>query len=215
METNTDSLWPIQVSAAIHKSFPNCGIFRRIKVFGCPAAQSFFSAWPTLHSYAEQELSAELTIAATFSEVPTQTAFMSLTARQRDFEAVLHMQTAQLDVLTCRTAPLSPSCIHSGRVPAINAAPSYATSIDSCHPTSSSSTTCQPPTPDMPSAVELPHPSKPPQVSGPPDNSLGIAAIHVYNHQYNVLQLSPGPIAPPIAFDIILPPPAALSDATS
>ena len=71
-----------------------------MKAFGCPSARNFFAAWPGLCENANRELEAEIEIASTFSELLTQTAFMSLTARQKEFEAALRVQTAHLKVLT-------------------------------------------------------------------------------------------------------------------
>jgi hypothetical protein len=93
-------LFITKVSAAIHEKFPDCGIFRRMKAFNCPAAQAFFAAWPGLCENANRELEAEIAIASTFSEIQTQTAFMSLTARQKEFDAALQVQTAHLKILT-------------------------------------------------------------------------------------------------------------------
>jgi hypothetical protein len=85
-----------------------------MKVFACPDARNFLEAWPGLVSGTERELEAEAAVAAMFSEANTQTAFMSLAARQKEFETSLCVQTAQLNVLTHRTEPLSPSYKRSG-----------------------------------------------------------------------------------------------------
>jgi hypothetical protein len=106
-------LFTTKVSAAIYERFPDCAIFRRMKAFSCPTAQTFFAAWPGLCENANRELETEMEIASTFSELPTQTAFMSLTARQKEFEAVLRVQTAHLKILTRWTEPLSPTCARS------------------------------------------------------------------------------------------------------
>jgi hypothetical protein len=84
-----------------------------MKFYSCATARDFFTAWPGLCENANRDLEAETAIASTFSEIPTQTAFMSLTARQKEFEAALRVQTAHLKILTRRTEPLSPSCAHS------------------------------------------------------------------------------------------------------
>ena len=80
-----------------------------MKAFACPAAKCFLAAWPDLVMGAECELETEGAIASAFFEANTQTAFMSLAARQKDFEMALRAQTAQLSILTHRTDPLSPS----------------------------------------------------------------------------------------------------------
>ncbi|KAF8257119.1 hypothetical protein EI94DRAFT_1818964, partial [Lactarius quietus] len=67
-----------RASGAIHEHFPDCSLFRCMKVFANPEARSFLDAWPGLVSGTERELEAEAAIAATFSEASTQTAFMSL-----------------------------------------------------------------------------------------------------------------------------------------
>ena len=85
-----------------------------MKVFACPEAKDFLDAWPGLVSVTEHELGAEAAIASTFSEASTQTAFMSLAARQKEFETSLRVQTAQLNILKNRTEPLSPSYKQSG-----------------------------------------------------------------------------------------------------
>ncbi len=110
----TVSLSSLQVSAAIYECFPECSLFRRMKVFACPGAKRFLDTWPSLVSGTACELEEEATIASTFSEVNTQTAFMSIAARQKEAETTLRVQTAQLNVLTHRTEPLPPSCERSG-----------------------------------------------------------------------------------------------------
>jgi len=97
----------IQVCGAIYKHFPECGLFRRMKVFACPGAKQFLDAWLGLVLDMERELEEEATIASTFSKANTQTAFMSIAAQQKVVESALCAQTAQLDVLTHRTEPLS------------------------------------------------------------------------------------------------------------
>lgn len=99
----------LQVSAAIYEHFPDCSLFCRLKVFACPAAKHFLAAWPNLVKGAEHKLEKEMAISSTFFETNTQMAFMSLAAGQKGFEAVLRAQTAQLDTLTRRTEPLSPT----------------------------------------------------------------------------------------------------------
>lgn len=69
----------------------------------------FLEALPGLLSGTERQLEAEAAIAATFSEANTQTAFMSLAAWQKEFETALRAQTAQFNVITHHTEPLSPS----------------------------------------------------------------------------------------------------------
>ncbi|KAN0126226.1 hypothetical protein V8E53_015271, partial [Lactarius tabidus] len=103
-----------RVSAAIYEHFPDCSLFCCMKVFACPDARNFLEAWPGLVSGTEHELEAEAAVAAMFSEANTQTAFMSLAARQKEFETSLCVQTAQLNVLTHHTEPLSPSYKRSG-----------------------------------------------------------------------------------------------------
>ena len=78
-----------------------------MKVFACPDAKNFLDAWPGLVSGTEHKLETEAAIAAKFSEANTQTAFMSLAAQQKEFETSLWVQTAQLNVLTHCTKPLS------------------------------------------------------------------------------------------------------------
>ncbi|KAI9446918.1 hypothetical protein BJY52DRAFT_1193826 [Lactarius psammicola] len=93
---------------------PPSSLFRRMKVFTCPGAKHFLNAWPGLVSGTACELEEEAAIASTFSEANTQTAFMSIAARQKEFETALRVQTAQLNVITHRTDPLSPSHKRSG-----------------------------------------------------------------------------------------------------
>ena len=232
----------MKVSAAIHERFPDCGIFRRMKVFSCPTAREFFAAWPVLFANANRDLEAEKAIASTFSEIPTQTAFMSLTARQKEFEAALRVQTAHLKILTRRTEPLSPSCTRSVAGEAVL---DYGTP-DECsrHPAPSLPCVCGPrlataqmddvnpspsPFPTMPTsespatpslATHLPAtaatPACPTSTQINSTNSaqstgynLTVVVINIKNHCFNVLRLSPGPMAPPTPFDIILPPAAA------
>ncbi len=85
-----------------------------MKVFACPGVKRFLDTWPSLVSGTACELEEGATIASTFSEANTQTAFMSIAARQKEVETTLRVQTAQLNVLTHRTEPLSPSCKRSG-----------------------------------------------------------------------------------------------------
>ena len=99
----------LQASAAIYEHFPGCSLFHRMKVFAFPDAKNFLDAWPGLVLGTVHELEAEAAIAATFSEASTQTAFMSLATRQKELESSLRVQTAQLNILTNRTEPLSPS----------------------------------------------------------------------------------------------------------
>ncbi len=78
-----------------------------MKVFACPGVKHFLDTWPNLISGTACELEEEATIASTFSEANMQTAFMSIAARQKEVETMPHVQTAQLNVLTHRTEPLS------------------------------------------------------------------------------------------------------------
>lgn len=101
----------LQVPAAIYERFPECGLFRRMKVSACPDARHFLDTWPRLIAGTERELEVDATIASTFSEANT---LMSLVTRQKVFETAPRVQTAQLNVLTHRTEPLSPSRKRSG-----------------------------------------------------------------------------------------------------
>ena len=221
-------LFAMKVSAAIHERFPDCSIFRRMKAFGCSAAQDFFAAWPGLCENANRELEAETTITSTFSEIPTQTAFMSLTARQKEFEAALRVQTAHLKILTRRTEPLSPSHTHliAGGV-ATMALEDKAPNECSHRPTPSLPRVCghhlaSPQMDDasltIPTSPAIPVPATPPthinSTNSTPSNDLCIVAVNIGNLCFNVLRLSPGPMAPPTPFDIILPPVAAFYKTT-
>ncbi|KAH8981783.1 hypothetical protein EDB86DRAFT_2769787, partial [Lactarius hatsudake] len=57
-----------RVCGAIHERFPECSLFRRMKVFTCPGAKEFLDAWPGLVSGMEHEIEEETIIASTFSE---------------------------------------------------------------------------------------------------------------------------------------------------
>lgn len=203
-----------------------------MKVYSCTTAQDFFSAWPGLCENAHRDLEVETAIASTFSEIPTQTAFMSLTARQKEFEAALRVQTAHLKILTRRTEPLSPSCAHSitGEAVLDCRAPDERSRL----PTPSLPCVCEcrlvsaqiddiDPSPTMmtspvTSSVATHLPATEPELLVPtqinstnstPSNNLCVIAVNFKNHCFNVLRLSPGPKAPPTPFDIILPPAAA------
>jgi hypothetical protein len=216
-----------------------------MKVFACPEAKCFLSAWPGLVSGAGHELEAETTIAASFSEANTQTAFMSLAARQKDFETALRVQTAQLNVLTHRTEALSPSRKRLGAsdLPvqtAIGSTPGRGEELAHGSDPPLPPSLCThcghhatpnrdnnhlhgqlPITPGVPGPV--PPPADPVGVGIPLDpivdtptmpsqNNLCVVAINAKNQCFHVLRLSPGPVAPPTPFDIILPSAATFCD---
>ena len=206
-----------------------------MKVFSCPTARNFFAAWPGLCENANQELEAEMGIASTFSELPTQAAFMSLTARQKEFEAALRVQTAHLQTLTRRTEPLSPSCARSitggavseyqtpdecSRHPSPSCErghhPSLATpQIDDVNPSptiTTSSVTSSLATHSP--ATELLCSTQNNSKNSIPSDNLFVIAVNIKNLCFNVLRLSPGSTAPPTPFDIILPPAAAFYKAS-
>jgi hypothetical protein len=226
-------LFATKVSAAIYERFPDCAIFRRMKAFGCSAARNFFAAWPGLCENANRELEMEVDIASTFSELPTQTAFMSLTARQKEFEAALRVQTAHLKILTRRTEPLSPSCArmvpdersHLGdppnpSLPCVCGHSSHLATLaepqiePSPSPTIPTSTAAPSLATHLP-ATELLCPQAPQinltnsESTATPSNNLCIVVVNIKNICFNVLRLSAGPTAPATPFDIILPPAAA------
>jgi len=110
----TVSLSSLQVSTAIYEHFPECSLFHCMKVFTCPGTKCFLDTWPSLVLGTACKLEEEATITSTFSEANTQTAFMSIAAQQKEVKTTLCVQTAQLNVLTHCTEPLSPSCKQLG-----------------------------------------------------------------------------------------------------
>ena len=206
-----------------------------MKVYSCTTAQDFFSAWPGLCQNANRDLEVETAIATTFSEILTQTAFMSLTARQKEFEVALRVQTAHLKILTRWTEPLSPSCANSTTGEAVldngtpdDCSPSLPTPSLPCvgrsrlvtpqiddvdsSPTMEASPVTSSVATHLPATELLPsHPTQINSINSTPCNNLNlcIVAVNFKKHCFNVLRLSPGPKAPPTPFDIILPPTAA------
>ncbi|KAF8260772.1 hypothetical protein EI94DRAFT_1706057 [Lactarius quietus] len=110
-------------SGAIHEHFPDCSLFHCMKVFANPEARSFLDA------VSGTELEAEAAIAATFSEANTQTAFMSLAARQKEFETTLWVQTAQLNILTKLSAAIGPTPERRGELASGSGLPSLPSSL--------------------------------------------------------------------------------------
>ena len=101
-------IW-IQVLASLHHEFPDCIILQGLRITHSPAAKSFFSQWLELRKAAEKAFERDREIASTFHEASTQSAFMSISARQRDLEDAMRRQSAHLQVIARRTEPLSPT----------------------------------------------------------------------------------------------------------
>ena len=176
--------------AAIYEHFPECSLFRRMKVFVCPGTKRFLDTWPDLVSGTACELEEEATIASTFSEANTQTAFMSIAARQKEVETTLRVQTVQLNVLTHRTKPLSPSCKRLG-----------VGVLDSPAPATHGSTSERE---EEPLVTHRLHPT--PSLLSPPCTHCGHHATSARDsgHPHEQLAVAPGPGAPSP-----MPPPAA------
>jgi hypothetical protein len=78
-------MW-IQVLACLHQEFPDCIILQGLRITHSSAAKSFFMQWPELRRDAEKAFERDCEIASMFYEASTQSAFMSISARQCDLE---------------------------------------------------------------------------------------------------------------------------------
>jgi hypothetical protein len=223
-------MW-IQVLACLHQEFPDCIILQGLRITHSSAAKSFFTQWPELRRDAEKAFERDREIASTFYEASTQSAFMSISARQRDLEDAIRRQSVHLQAIAQRTEPLSPTRkqkVAPPLSPPRSTTPS-APSIPSIElpfmgPTSavtpllnSSGHISSPPAvtvvtsspetiPQMVSQSGLetvsPHPSPHEQ----PSIHTPIIVM-IGSERFHILPLSPPPIR--TSFDLILPPPAA------
>jgi hypothetical protein len=243
--TNLNSVILIlQVTAAIYNTFPTSPIFKRVKVLQTAEAAAFFAQWPAAREVKEADNRAVNELGSAFRESATQSAFVALAARHTSLEAALRSQSVQLDVLTRRTEPLSPSRLrehgpnritfqtqHRYRDASPNLAdvsPNLAdvTNNTACAACSVhvSPSHCDQSLPAPP--VSLPSVSssnltgstptrKNGQDAHPAANILHPVAVVHNSKTYSVLQLSSGPLSPYTPFDMILPEPAAFCDAMS
>ena len=113
----------MQILACLHHEFPDCIVLQGLKVAQTPGAKTFFAEWPELRKTTEKALEQDCEIASTFREATTQAAFLSISARQCDFEDTMRQQSARLDVIARRTAPFSPSRTHQPAATSINSSP--------------------------------------------------------------------------------------------
>ena len=226
-----------QVLACLHQEFPNCIILQGLRITHSPAAKSFFLQWPELRRSAEKVFDKDREIASTFNEASTQSAFMSISARQRDLEDAMQRQSVHLQVIARRTEPLSPT--HKQKTAPPLSPPS---TPSQAHPSPSvpSIPSFEPPSLGSTSAVthlnSSPNPPAVTVVTSFPDavsqmipltqvglettsshpfphERLSVQTVHtpilvmIGSERFNVLPLSPPPIR--TSFDLILPPPAA------
>ncbi|KAF8234981.1 hypothetical protein L208DRAFT_1376676 [Tricholoma matsutake] len=79
-----------RILACLHQEFQDCLILNGLQVTHCAEARLFFEQWPAAHAAAEQAFEADHEIVACFQEETTQSAFMSISAQQKDLEQVVH-----------------------------------------------------------------------------------------------------------------------------
>lgn len=227
-----------RASAAIHEKFPDSPLFSRMPVFKSSLASEFISQWPHARKEVEAQFQVDTEIAANFKEVATQSAFLSLSTSQRELSETVKLSHSLLEVLARRTEPLSPSRsvkTHVAIVSSRSATPSPTgphSNFSSPQPPSiqtmvaSASTPLQAATAASPSQISptLPLPKSQSIMLLPPvvdpevlsTQSRYVVSVNHKGSKYHVLRLSPGPLAPPTPFDIILPPAAAFaSDQTT
>ena len=232
-----------QAGAAIHEKFPDSPLFSRMSIFKSSQASEFISQWPHARKEVEARFQVDTEIAANFKEVATQSAFLSLSTSQRELSEAVKLSHSLLEVLARQTEPLSPSRsvkTHVAVVRSCSATPSPTkpcSNFPSLQPpsmetmvagvgaplqavTAASPSQISPTSPMLKSQKRiLPPPILDPELLSA--HSQGVASRYVVsvNHKgskYHVLRLSPGPLAPPTPFDIILPPAAAfVSDQTT
>ena len=218
----------IQVLACLHHEFPDCIILQGLRITHSPAAKLFFSQWPGLRRSAEKAFEKDREIASTFHEASTQSAFMSISARQRDLEDALRRQSVHLQVIARRTEPLSPTRKQKVAPPPSLSPPSpshahpsstSAASIPSIEiplpmsavaPLNMSSRIPSPPAVTVSSLETIPKTlvPHPPHLYPHEQSSVHIPIlVTMSSERFHVLPLSPPPIR--TSFDLILPPPAA------
>ena len=205
-------------------------------VFKSSQAVDFITQWPRTRMEVEAQFQVDTEIAASFKEVATQSAFLSLSTSQRQLSEAVKLSHSLLEVLACRTEPLSPSrsvkthmAFVSSRSPTpgptgLNILPLQPPSMETTATsggtplqasTAASSSQALPMSPLLTSQGHIPLPPVvDPKLLSP--LSPGVASRHVVfvhhkGSKYRVLRLSPGPSAPPTPFDIILPPAAAFA----
>jgi hypothetical protein len=127
-----------QAIAAIHQSFPDSALLKRLQVLQSSEAKAFLQQWPKARQALEAVAQSDLAIGNTFSEAATQSAFVSMASRQRQSETTMNTVLSHCNKLLCRTEPLSPSKQQSGMslpfVAAQNSVLGHGHSHESHHP---------------------------------------------------------------------------------
>lgn len=103
-----------QAVAAIHQSFPDSALLKRLQVLQSTEAKAFLQQWPKARQALEAVAQSDLAIGNTFSEAATQSAFISMAGRQRQSETTMNTVLSHCNQLLRRTEPLSPSKQQSG-----------------------------------------------------------------------------------------------------